>query len=342
MVFGVGLLVNAILIAIPVGGSVGALMGLDAHRAATGQKPLFTGDNDDGINPGNGNGNGKGGDSTGGGGGGHPTVTNNGVEHTLYCDLSWGITPPSKTEQYTLNPNQWGVTSDSTGNGLCMNITTLVNQTYAAKTAPEFSITWQYDPAPESMPVHGYPNIRVDDVLPKEMDKISELNLDLHWTYGVGDKTAASTDTKALEKENLATNVAIDMFLDTDADKAENGTEAKFEVMVWFWMSSLEAQPHGWGHPKTHRVVEGTNFTLFSDKNDNGQQVLSWVPDTIVERFTGDIYPLITELYNLEGDDYPAKDDYLGSLSFGTEVYSVNNNVTFWAEQYKIDIKSRG
>ncbi|KAJ5210411.1 Glycoside hydrolase family 12 [Penicillium cf. griseofulvum] len=335
MVFGIGLLVNAILIAIPVGGSVGALMGLDAHRAATGQKPLFTGDNDDGIDTGKG----KGGDSTGGGGGGH-TITNNGVQHSMYCDLSWGITPPSKTEQYTLNPNQWGVKSDSTGNGLCMNITTLVNQTYAAQTAPEFSITWQFDPGPQDMPVHGYPNIRVDNVLPKEMDQISELNLDLHWTYGVGDKTAASTDIQALKQENLATNVAIDMFLDADAAKAKNGTEAKFEVMVWFWMSSVVAQPHGWGRPIIKRTLEGTEFTLYSDKNQQGQQVLSWVPEGAVERFTGDIYPLITDLYNLQGANYPVKDDFLGSLSFGTEVYSVNNNVTFWAEKYKIDIKS--
>lgn len=99
MVFGIGLIVNAVLVAIPVGGSVGALMGIDAHRSATGQKPLFTGGSNDGISSG---GSGTGGsDSTGGGGGGHGTVTNNGVQNTQYCDLSWGITPPSKTEQYT-------------------------------------------------------------------------------------------------------------------------------------------------------------------------------------------------------------------------------------------------
>lgn len=136
----------------------------------------------------------------------------------------------------------------------------MVNQTYAAQTAPEFSITWQYDPGPQTAPVHGYPNIRVDDVLPKEMDKISELYLDLHWTYGVGDETAASTDVQALTKENLATNVAIDMFLDADADKAKNGTDAKFEVMVWFWMSNIEAQPHGWGSPGINRTLEGTKL----------------------------------------------------------------------------------
>lgn len=96
MVFGIGLIVNAVLVAIPVGGSVGALMGIDAHRAATGQKPLFTGGtNNDGTDSGS-----SGSDSTGSGGG-HDTVTNNGVQNTQYCELSWGITPPSKSEQYT-------------------------------------------------------------------------------------------------------------------------------------------------------------------------------------------------------------------------------------------------
>ncbi|CAI7575192.1 unnamed protein product [Penicillium glandicola] len=331
MVFGIGLLVNAVLVAIPLGGSVGALMGIDAHRAATGQKPLFSGGTSS-------DGTGSGSDSTGDGGG-HNTVTDNGVTTTEYCDLSWGITPPSKSENYTLNPNQWGVTATSTGNGLCMNVTTFTNETYATDTAPEFTVTWQFDAGPQTAPVHGYPNIRVDDVLPKKMSSITELNLDLHWTYGVGDTTAASTDTTALTAENLATNVAIDMFLDTDSTKAVNGTNAAFEVMVWFWMSNEEAQPHGWGSPGINRTVDGTKFTLYNGTNDNGQMVLSWVASTITETFTGDIYPLISDLYSL-GDDYPAKEDYLGSLSFGTEVYSVDSNVTFWAEKYKIDIQS--
>lgn len=102
MVFGVGLLVNAFLVAIPVGGSVGALMGIDAHRAATGQKPLFTGGNsENGITPGTGGG--HGGDTSTGDGGGHDSTSgeNNSMRNTQYCDLSWGITPPSKSEQYT-------------------------------------------------------------------------------------------------------------------------------------------------------------------------------------------------------------------------------------------------
>ncbi|KAJ5124763.1 Glycoside hydrolase family 12 [Penicillium bovifimosum] len=338
MVFGLGLLVNAVLVAIPIGGSVGTLMGIDAHRAATGQKPLFSGHNEDSI----GHGGGGGGSDSTGDGGNHPGTSGDGIQIKQYCDKSWGITPPSKTEQYTLNPNQWGVTSDTTGNGLCMNVTTFNNQTYAPQTAPQFTITWQFDQGPENAPVHGYPNIRVDDVLPKALDEISELNLDLHWTYGLGDEPAESTDVQTLKDENLSTNVAIDMFLDSDAEIAKNGSNAKFEVMVWFWMSSETAQPHGWGKPVIKRNVEGTTFTLYTGANEHQQQVLSWVTENMTERFTGDIYPLITDLYNLPGDNYPAKNDYLGSLSFGTEAYSVDKNVTFWADEYKIDIKTLG
>ena len=98
MVVGVGLLINAVLVAIPVGGSVGALMGIDAHRAATGQKPLFTGGtNEDGT--GAGTGAGTGGGSTGGGSDAIPH--DNGITSVQHCDLSYGIMPPSKTEQYT-------------------------------------------------------------------------------------------------------------------------------------------------------------------------------------------------------------------------------------------------
>jgi hypothetical protein len=131
------------------------------------------------------------------------------------------------------------------------------NETYPTNTAPEFSVTWQFDPMSSTAPVHGYPNIRVDDVLPKALNEVSELYVDLHWTYGVGDTAAETTDIDALTDVSLATNVAIDMFLDSDKDKAENGTDAKFEVMVWFYMSSLISQPYGWGKPGPNRTIEG-------------------------------------------------------------------------------------
>ena len=86
------LLVNSGLLAIPIGGTVGALMGIDAHRAATGQAPLFSGDKNSTTGPG---------DSTGGGSGGSGSTTNNGVTTTKYCELSYGISPPTTGQQFT-------------------------------------------------------------------------------------------------------------------------------------------------------------------------------------------------------------------------------------------------
>ena len=93
------MLVNAFLLAIPLGGSVGTLVGIDAHLKATGQAPLFSGDSD--STGGNSSGGGSSGDSTGGGSGADGSTTDNGLTNNRYCKLSYGITPPTNGEQYT-------------------------------------------------------------------------------------------------------------------------------------------------------------------------------------------------------------------------------------------------
>ncbi|KAJ5759202.1 hypothetical protein N7520_006358 [Penicillium odoratum] len=328
------LLVNAILLAIPLGGSVGTLVGIDRHLAATGQKPLFS---SDGSSDGTGD---SSGGSTGGGSGGSGSITNNGVTNEQYCESSWGISPPSDGEQYTLNPNQWGVTDSTTG-ALCMNVTTFQNETYATKTtAPDWSVTWQFDPGPETQPVHAFPNIQIEDVLPMALDQMEEIAFDLHWTYGLGDTVAASTDVTTLDSESLQCNVAVDMFFDTDKTTAKNSTGAAFEVMVWFarFGSSTDPIGHSAGVVTNH-TINGTIFELYSGTNSNNQNVLTWIASEVTEEFEGDIYPLITDLYTLSGINYPSKADYMGILQFGTETFSANSNVTFGVSALSIDIK---
>lgn len=70
------------------------------------------------------------------------------------------------------------------------------------------------------------------------------------------------------------------------------------------------------------------------------QNVLTWVATEATEKFNGDLYPLITDLYTLKGSLYPSKDDYMGVFQFGTEAFSSKNNVTFWAPTFALDIKS--
>ncbi|KAJ9209410.1 CAZyme family GH12 [Paecilomyces variotii] len=338
-------LVNAGLLAIPIGTSIGVLVGLDAHRAATGQPPLF------GYDPGNagipgigaGGGSSGGSDSTGGGGGGFTGVpSNNGVTTTTYCQKSYGIEPPSKGEEFILNPNQWGVTAGETG-ALCMNVTTFNNETYPTKyTAPEFSVTWQYPVGPETQPVHAFPNAEIGGkTLPVLMSDVQHLMLDLEWTYGVGDSAAATTDIAQLTDQSVNTNVAIDMFFDSDKAISGNSTEAKCEVMIWFATVGDAAQPIGLNKGiVSSKTLNGTVFNLYVGENGQKQNVLTWATQTTTESFHGDILPLLTDLISANKANYPTTQDYLGHLSLGSEAFSSSSNVTFHVPTFAIQVET--
>lgn len=89
------LIVNAGLMALPIGGSLGTLFGIDAHRASTGQRPLFAPDPSENKGTGGGS-TGGGQDSTGGGSGSSGGTSDNGVQNNPYCHTSYGISPPSE------------------------------------------------------------------------------------------------------------------------------------------------------------------------------------------------------------------------------------------------------
>lgn len=107
-------IVNAGLIAIPIGSTLGVLFGIDASRQASGQAPLFSGGDSNSGTGGSGGGSGGSGGSGGNGGSGggsgsswsdstgaytqgsHYNDTELGVTLSRYCNLSLGILPPSK------------------------------------------------------------------------------------------------------------------------------------------------------------------------------------------------------------------------------------------------------
>ncbi|KAJ5600280.1 hypothetical protein N7450_001347, partial [Penicillium hetheringtonii] len=131
----------------------------------------------------------------------------------------------------------------------------------------------------------------------------------------------------------------MNMFLDKDIETAVNGTRAKHEVMVWFAAFGDSAQPIGFNNGiVTTRELNGTIFNLYSGLKGK-TYVFTWVVEKITERFVGDLWPLISDLFSLDGSSYPKEDDYLGSLSFGTEAFSSDGNITFWANRYEIDVR---
>jgi hypothetical protein len=88
---------------------------------------------------------------------------------------------------------------------------------------------------------------------------------------------------------------------------------------------------------------------LYSGQNGRKQWVLTWLASEsanvtpgdgkTTEAFTGDLLPLITDLYTRTGDAYPARTDYLGIFQFGTEAFTSSTNVTFWAPKFSIDLQ---
>jgi hypothetical protein len=141
-------------------------------------------------------------------------------------------------------------------------VTTNNNGTYATNTtAPPFMVSWQYPPGPEDDPVHAFPNIQIDtDVLPATVNSISKVDIDLQWTYGVGNETTTPSSSADLTADDLNANVAIDMFIDSDKTTAQNPSKAQFELMVWFAAFGASTQPIGFGTPVSTQKLDGNTL----------------------------------------------------------------------------------
>lgn len=83
--------------------------------------------------------------------------------------------------------------------------------------------------------MHAFPNIKVDgDVLPAKLQSLNSIGIDMAWTMRLDNKTGESTSISELKAANVNSNVATDMFLDSDKTKAADSEKAHYEVMVWF------------------------------------------------------------------------------------------------------------
>ncbi|KAH8893003.1 concanavalin A-like lectin/glucanase [Thozetella sp. PMI_491] len=268
------------------------------------------------------------------------SYASSGVTTKQFCQQYIEVSPPSIGEHYTLNPNQWGWSKGDDGS-LCLNVTAINNGTYATKaTAPKFSATWQYPQAPNTQKVWAFPNIRVNDsILPITLRHLDRINLNMQWTYGVGDKAAQSTNKTILAKNLVNTNVAIDMFLDTNMTRAQNVSVARHEVMIWFGAFG-SARPTGFlDGAVTTTKLKGITYTLYFAFNKLGQGTSTWLASETIDKFDGDIAPLLTKLTQLNHPSLPSLSDTLGYLSLGSETYSAKKPATFFVPHLSIVIK---
>lgn len=98
--------------------------------------------------------------------------------------------------------------------------------------------------------------------MPISLKSLAHIEVDIEWSYGVGNNASKTTDEDALTENETNTNVAIDMFLDSDSKKAQDSTKAKFEVMVWFARFGPSTQPIGLSNPGSldKQTVEGVDL----------------------------------------------------------------------------------
>lgn len=75
-------LLNFVFLAVPIGSTVGVLVGLQSYRDANGQQPLFKPNRPNGP-------------------GGKPPPNDNGITIEYHCDETLGISPLSQGDHYT-------------------------------------------------------------------------------------------------------------------------------------------------------------------------------------------------------------------------------------------------
>lgn len=96
-------------------------------------------------------------------------------------------------------------------------------------------------------PVHAFPNIKIEDVLPLKVSAIEKIEMGFEWTYGEGKKAASlSKNVSDLwDTAQLNANVAMDIFLDLDEARSKEAEKASHEIMVWFAAIGPATQPIG-------------------------------------------------------------------------------------------------
>ena len=89
---------------------------------------------------------------------------------------------------------------------------------------------------------------------------------------------------------------------------------------------------------------------LYAGQNADLHNVFTWVAETPVTDFTGDIEPLFNIILNLStmsgfaglGVNIPSVNDFLGYVGFGTQVFNSEGHVTFFVPKLNIDLRPFG
>jgi len=96
-----------------------------------------------------------------------------------------------------------------------------------------WGVTWNWDDS-SSTALHSFPNARLNNsLLPAQLSNVNTLWLYAVWTYATGNDTARGMDIDRVANADMVATVVLDVFIDSDRQKAGSPTEAKHELMIW-------------------------------------------------------------------------------------------------------------
>ncbi|KAG8531809.1 uncharacterized protein KY384_003445 [Bacidia gigantensis] len=174
---------------------------------------------------------------------------------------------------------------------------------------------------------------------------MATLTLALNWSMAAAATARAPSlaiDIDSLSAASTKANVAVDMFLDANAQKAKLSTAAAYETMIWIGTVGGVQPFHSQNtsDPPTFDL-SGTTFSLFMGPNQSNQTVFTWLASSNLTSLAPghDFSPLLRYLY--QHDLLPAS-TYLGTYQVGTETYHATKKVVFAAEAIQMGVGRKG
>ncbi|KAK0630912.1 concanavalin A-like lectin/glucanase domain-containing protein [Bombardia bombarda] len=223
------------------------------------------------------------------------------------------------SDDLTFNPNAWNPDSEGFQ---CLSV---------QDSPPAFKATWAW--SSDSGEVHSYPHVKLTaPALPVSLSNISALLLSAKWSMGPGStpRPALSVDSLGLAERSTTANVAFDLFADRNAANAQNETMADTEIMIWVGNYG-NAQPLGF---ELERSCFNTTHSLPRAER-KGTNVFTWMATANRTGFSAEISPLLQYLWR---NGLVSVDSHLGIVSFGSEAFHSEGNVTFSASEFDLHL----
>jgi xyloglucan-specific endo-beta-1,4-glucanase len=206
---------------------------------------------------------------------------------------------------YTIYQNLWGE-AEATSGSQCLTLTSV------SGGSVKWSTSWTW--AGGSYNVKSYDNVALGLSTGVKLSTISSIPTTWDWS---------------ISGNSIVADVSYDMF--TAASASGNN---EFEIMVWLAAIGGAGPLSTSGSPIATPSISSHTFKLY--KGTNGDTtVYSFVAESEIQNFTGDLKPFFTYLINDEGF---SSSQYLKSIGAGTEPFT-GSNVVLTTSKYSVSIE---